>query len=202
MLMQLLKVPQLSHAPQPTAESTYEFVKPPMSKKKLALIAGGILLLLIMLFALIFSGGGEKPGYTEMKTAMQSNADALGVIEEYEKNLNYAPSKNNVALTQILIRGNYQELNTRYTKLYKPKKRFNSNPKPDVKSQETLDAAVRNNTLDTEIIDVLRDKVTKSGTYFNKARKVVVDKELSENLKTAEKDMSAILVSLDKTTSL
>ncbi len=200
--MQAPQMPQFNQAPQQAPEDLYQFEKPPMSKKKMALIGGGALLLIIMIFSLIFSGGGEKPGYTEMKTAMQSTSDALGIIDEYEKDLNYAPSKNNVALTQILIRGNYQELNTRYTKLYKPKKRFSTNPKPDAKSQETLDAAVRNNTIDTEIIDALVDKVTKSGTYFNKAKKVVIDKELSEKLKTAEKDMSAILVSLDKSTSL
>ncbi len=197
-------MPQFNQQPaQPTqpAPSPYDFPEQGTGKKKLFLMFGGVIILLILLGSVLFSGGGV-PGQVEMKNSLQATSDALGIIDEYSKDLAYAPTKNDVALTQILIRNNHQELNTRYNKLYKPKKRFNNNPKPDEKSQEVLDEARRNNTLDTEIIEVLGPKITEAGVALNAAKKVVVDKELVEILKLAEKDMQAILETLEKTNTL
>jgi len=199
MLMQVPQIPQLGQQQAP--QDLYQFEKPGTSKKKMLLIAGGVVLLLIMIGALLF-GGNEKPGQVEVKNVLQPTADALGIIDEYEKDLQYAPTKNDVALTQILIRGNYQEINTRYAKFYKPSKRFSTSPKPDTDSQEVLEDARKSNTLDTEIIEVIQPKITETQNALVKARRVVLDKELLELLKTAEKDMQAIQEALDKTNTL
>lgn len=201
MLMQVPQIPQLGQQPQQAPQDLYQFEKPATSKKKMLLIAGGVVLLLIMIGSLLFSGG-EKPGLTELKNVLQPTADTLGIIDEYEKDLQYAPTKNDIALTQILIRGNYQELNTRYSKFYKPKKRFSNSPKPDTTSQELLEEARRSNTLDTEIIEVIQPKITETQSALAKAKKVVLDKELLELIEVAEKDMQAIQNALDKTNTL
>lgn len=201
MLMQVPQIPQLGQQPQQAPQDLYQFEKPATSKKKILLIAGGVVLLLIMIGSLLFSGN-EKPGQIEVKNVLQPTADALGIIDEYEKDLQYAPTKNDVALTQILIRGNYQEINTRYAKFYKPSKRFSTSPKPDTDSQEVLEDARKSNTLDTEIIEVIQPKITETQNALVKAKRVVLDKELLELLKTAEKDMQAIQEALDKTNTL
>jgi len=197
--MQVPQIPQLGQQQAP--QDLYQFEKPGTSKKKMLLIAGGVVLLLIMIGSLLF-GGNEKPGQVEVKNVLQPTADALGIIDEYEKDLQYAPTKNDVALTQILIRGNYQEINTRYAKFYKPKKRFSTSPKPDTASQEVLEDARKSNTLDTEIIEVIQPKITETQNALVKAKRVVLDKELLELIKTAEKDMQAIQEALDKTNTL
>ncbi|MDQ5913050.1 MAG: hypothetical protein QG659_472 [Patescibacteria group bacterium] len=199
MLMQVPQIPQLGQQQAP--QDLYQFEKPGTSKKKMLLIAGGVVLLLIMIGSLLF-GGNEKPGQVEVKNVLQPTADALGIIDEYEKDLQYAPTKNDVALTQILIRGNYQEINTRYAKFYKPSKRFSTSPKPDTASQEVLEDARKSNTLDTEIIEVIQPKITETQNALVKAKRVVLDKELLELIKTAEKDMQAIQEALDKTNTL
>jgi hypothetical protein len=199
--MQVPQIPKLNQDPISQPQNLYDFPDEGANKKKLFLMIGGVILLVIILAAVLFSGGGVT-GQVEMKNSLQATSDALGIIDEYSDDLKYAPTKNDVALTQILIRNNHQELNTKYNKLYKPKKRFNSSPKPDAKSKETLDEARRNNKLDTEIIEVLRPKITEAGVAMNAAKKVVTDKELSSKLAAAEKDMQAILEMLEKTNTL
>ena len=130
-------------------------------KKKLLLFGGGILLLIILLL-LVVSGGGNKAGQQEMQSALQSTSDALGIINTYDTKLSYTPTKNDVALTEILLRGNYQKLNTLYVKTYKPKKRFSSSPLPDKLSVASLDRSDRNNTLDNDILVVLKAKAEKA----------------------------------------
>lgn len=200
MLMQP-QAPQFTPPPPQQPVNPYDFPDESGNKKKLFFMIGGVILLIILLATVLFSGGGI-PGQVEMKNSLQATSDALGIIDEYSKDLKYAQTKNDVALTQILIRNNHQELNTKYNKLYKPSKRFNNNPKPDEKSQATLDEARRNNTLDTEIIEVLAPKITEAGVALNAAKKVVVDKELAATLELAEKDMQAILETLEKTNTL
>ena len=192
---------KFSLKPKNVLQDPYNLQKPGNNKMKVALVVGGIVLLLVLLALVAFSGGGV-PGKVEMKNVLQPTSEALGIIEDYEKDLEYSPTINNVALAQILIRGNYQELNTQYNKLYKPSKRFSSNPKPDTRSQELLDESRRNNTLDTEINKVLIAKITKAENSLAKARKVVVNKKLNQQIVSAQKDMQAILEMLNKTNTL
>lgn len=201
MLMQVPQIPNFNQQPAQQPQNLYDFPDQSANKKKLFLMIGGVIALLIVIAMVFFSGGGV-PGQIEMKNSLQATSDALGIIDEYSEDLQYAPTKNDVALTQILIRNNHQELNTKYNKLYKPKKRFSSSPKPDAKSKEILDEARRNNKLDTKIIEVLRPKITEAGVAMNAAKKIVVDKELSAQLGAAEKDMQAILDTLEKTNTL
>ena len=149
-----MQLPTLGQDPQ---QSYYQ--EPAQDdKKKILLMGGGGLLIIILLLLVLFSGG-NKTGQQNMRSALQSTSDALGVIDEYDSKLKDTPTENKVALAQILLRGNFQALNEIYTKTYKPKKKFPTSPKADKASIETLDRADRNNTLDDEITKVLAVKV-------------------------------------------
>jgi len=179
---QMPQIPQLNHAGQPAQPvNPYDFVDQGPNKKKMWLMIGGGILVIIMLILVLTSGGGTP-----------------GIIDEYEDKLQFAPSKSTVALTQILIRGNYQELNTLYTKQYKPSKRFSAQPKPDKESQATLDEAVKNNSIDSEIIEILKPKIASIRKAIKSAKLTVQDKKTRDALITAEKDMQAITQALEE----
>lgn len=195
---QMPQIPQLNQAGQPAQPvNPYDFVDQGPNKKKMWLMIGGGILVIIMLILVLTSGGGT-PGQLEMKAVVQPTADTLGIIDEYEDKLQFAPSKSTVALTQILIRGNYQELNTLYTKQYKPSKRFSAQPKPDKESQATLDEAVKNNSIDSEIIDILKPKVANIRKAIKSAKLTIQDKKTRDALITAEKDMQAVTQVLEE----
>ena len=128
------------------------------SKKRMLLMIGGAILVIVLL-VLVLLGGGSKPGKQNMHDSLKSTSQALGIIDEYETKLQSTPTKNDVALTQILLRGNYQKLNTLYIKTYKASKDLSNNPKADAASITALNRSERNNTLDTDIITVLQAKI-------------------------------------------
>jgi hypothetical protein len=163
----------------------------PGSKKALLLMAGGVLLLIIII-AWLFLGTGGKPGADDMKKTVQNTSEALGIIDEYESDLQYTPTKNDVALVQILLRGNYSNLNELYNKTYKPKKKFSNSPKPDKASQTKLDAAKRNNVLDTEIITVLKPKIEAARAAAKRSYPNFTKADALNDLKTAYNDYEAI----------
>lgn len=154
MLMQLPNIGQNKNQPQ----YYYQNVPPPASKKKVFLVGAGIVALLGLLLAVVL-GGGSKAGEQDMQNALTSTSDAIGIISKYENDLRYAPTQNDVALTKILLRGNFQQLNELYNKTYKPRKKFSASPKADAGSATQLDRAKRSNTLDNEIIEALKTKV-------------------------------------------
>lgn len=136
----------------------YQMQQPDDSKKKMLLFGGGVVILLILLGLVLFGGGG-KAGQADMQSALKSTSEALGIIDGYDQDLRDTPTKNDVALTQILLRGNFQKLNDLYKKTYSPKSGFTAAGKADKASIATLDRSDRNNTLDSDILKVLNAKV-------------------------------------------
>ncbi len=185
-----MKLPDLSKQSQLGTNDYMVQADPAAEKKKLYLIIGGVIALLLVLSFLIF-GNKPTPGLAEMRGGLQATSDALGIVDEYQDKLSYAPTKNDIALTQTLLRGNFQNLNEIYN-TFKPKKRFTSNPKPDKKSTDRLDEAVRNNTIDNNIIEVLRPKITKAESELKKAKSNFTKKESSNKIQTAIDDLQSI----------
>ena len=167
------------------------------SKKKLYLIIAGVVVLVVALL-LIFTSGGSKPGQETMRKSLQATSESLGIIDEYENQLTYAPTKNDVALVKILLRGNFQKLNELYNKTYKPKKKFSSNPKVDTKSKETLDRSERNNTLDSDILKALEPKIATAKKNLTASRSSFTKKDSVDKIKVSIEDMNSIQDILNK----
>ncbi len=163
----------------------------PGSKKKMILVIAGVIVLMVAL-VMVLTSGGAPAGQVEMKQALQPAYDALGIIDGYEDKLTLAQTKNDVALSQILIRGNFQKLNEIYNTTYKPKKKFGTKPKPDTASAKILDAAERNNTLDSEIIDVLKPKIATAKKQLKLARSSVGKKSTLEKIDVSIEDLTSI----------
>lgn len=168
----------------------------PASKKKLFLIIGGVALLLIALVAILFSGG-SKAGQPEMKQSLQAMSDAIAAMDEYQEKLQVRSSQNDVALVQIIIRGNYQKLNELYAKTYNAKK-FSESPKVDEKSKEKLDAAVRNNTIDSEILIVVTEKSKQSQTYLKRAKPSFSKPDSVSSIQKSIEDFDSIQDTLNR----
>lgn len=163
MLMDFSKFTQKNQTQQ-----YYQEPPQPMSKVKIGLIAGGIIMLITLLI-LLFTSGGSKPGQADMQRSLQAMSESIGVMDEYENDLQVSSTRNDVALIQIILRGNYQKLNQLYSETYDSKK-FSSNPKPDEDSKEVLDRAVQNNTIDSEILLTLQPKIDTSEKYLKRAK--------------------------------
>lgn len=186
-----MKLPDFSQSNQLRTNDYMVSQDPGAQKKKKILIGVGIALLLIAISFVLFSGK-PTPGEIEMKRSLQATSDALGIVDEYSKELNYAPTQNDIALVQTLLRGNFQELNTLYETTFKPKQRFKTNPKPDDKSTEKLDEAVRNNTIDNTIISVLQPKITLAEKNLRLAKPLFTKNDSVKTIQTAIDDMSSI----------
>lgn len=152
---------------------------------------GGAALLLIIVGWFLFASQ-PKPGAADMKIVVQNTSESLGIIDAYEDKLQYTPTKNDIALVQILLRGNYQNLNTLYNKTYKPNKKFSNSTKPDTKSKTTLDDAKRNNLLDSEIVTVLKPKIEAARAAARRSQSSFSKPDSINKLKTAQSDYQAI----------
>ena len=167
------------------------------SKKKLILIIGGVFVVIVILI-LTLTSGGSKGGQEDMRKSLQATSDALGIMDEYEAELSYAPTKNDIALSQIIIRGNFQKLNELYTKTYKAKKKFSASPKPDKASATTLDASKRNNTLDSDIIDVLKPKIALAQKELKITKSSFSKKDSVDKINVSIADLQSIQDLLNK----
>ncbi len=176
---------------QPQNQNYYQMGSEPASKKRLYLIIAGIVVVIIAL-VLILTSGGSKPGQETMRESLQATSEALGIIDEYEGQLDYAPTQNDVALVKILLRGNFQKLNELYNTTYKPKKKFSSSPKIDTKSKETLDRSQRNNTLDSDILTTLKPKIATAKKNLTLSRSSFKKKDSSEKIKVSIEDLKSI----------
>ena len=161
------------------------------SKKKLFLIIGGVLVLLIILAFMLLSGG-SKGGQVELRKSLQSTTEALGIIDEYEDQLTLEQAKNDIALSQILIRGNFQKLNALYNSTFNPKKKFSTSPKPDSASVSSLDKSQRNNTLDADIIEVLKPKIAEAKKQLTLAKPSFSKKDSVEKINVSINDLKSI----------
>lgn len=191
-----MKLPNISKPRQlGTNDYMTEIDPSAQKKKKIFMIAGAVIV--VLLLSLVLFGNKATPGQEELRKSVQSTADALGIVDEYEKNLQYAPTKNDIALTQTLLRGNFQQLNDLYN-TFKPKKRFTSNPKPSKSSAETLDEAVRNNTIDNQIIEVLKPIISSAKRNLQTAKPSFTKKESTRTIQTAIDDMQSIAELLNR----
>lgn len=176
---------------QPTNTDPYQLNQPEEDKRKTYLmIGGGVLLIIILLWVVL--GGKPTPGEAEMKTVMQNTADSLAILDEYNKDLSFNDTKNDLALVQILVRDNYTDLNDMYKKTFKPKKRFSAAPRPDKDSEETLDSAQRANQLDSKMVEVLKVKVLNVRKALVAAKVHFSSKEKLEIITEAQQDFEAI----------
>lgn len=193
----VMKLPDISSKKQLGTNDYMVAPDPAAEKKKKILVVVGIIALLIALSFVLFSSK-PTPGQQELQLSLQPMSDALGIVDKYEKELNYAPTKNDIALTQTLLRGNFQEINTMYKKFKGKKKSFTNSPKPDTKSAETLDEAVRNNTLDNVIVVTLKPKITSAEKNLKAAKAVYTKKESKDKIQAAIDDMQSISELLDR----
>lgn len=176
---------------QPTNTDPYQLNQPEADKKKMYMMIGGGILLVIMLLWVVL-GGKATPGEAEMKNVVKNTSESLAILDKYNKDLSFNDAKNDLALVQILVRDNYTDLNTMYTKTFKPKKRFSTAPQPDADSKETLDSAQRSNQLDSKMVEVLKLKVLNVRKALVAAKVHFSSKEKLEILTEAQQDFEAI----------
>jgi len=167
-----------------------------LNTKKIFLILGGVGIILISL--LLLFGGSPPKGQPQMKKSLQATTDALGIADEYLKDLNYPPAKNDVAQIQIILRGNRQVLNDLYKKTFKQKKSFGGSAKPDKNSIDSLDTAKKNNTLDSEIFDVLKPKIIVAKKQLMLARTGFSKNDSIKKINNAIDDLNSIEDILDR----
>ena len=101
-----------------------------------------------------------------------------------------------MALVKILLSGNYEKLITLYKDTYSKKASFAKSPKADAASKRTLDAAVKNDTLDSEIADVLSPKIITARKKLITSKPNFKDKNdigLITNVQTSYESVSDIL---------
>jgi len=170
---------------------------PAAEKKKKILYGAGIGAVLIALL-LVLTSSKPQPGQPQMQAALQSTADALGITLDYTSKLTYAPTEDDVALTQTLLRGNYQALNTMYNKAFKPNKMFPPTPKSDKASVAKLDESVRNNTIDNDISTVLLPKIVSAEQNLEKAKPLFTNKDSVQKIQTGIDAMKSIEKTLNQ----
>ena len=192
-----MKLPDL--AKKQTLGSNDYFVEQDPDAKKKKFIIGGIIAVVIIALVLILTGGQTPAGQAEMRASLQATSAALAVINKYNDKLQYSITRNDVSLTRSLLQGNFQELNTLYNKTYSPKKKFSaSSPKLDKTSQSTLDAADRNNSLDTAILTVLKPKITTAEKNLKLAAPSFTKKDSVDKIKSAIADLDSIQDTLNR----
>lgn len=169
----------------------YQVPNNPGVKKKLILFGAGVTVLLVAL-VLVLTSGGSNAGQESMQKSLQSTSEALGIIDEYESKLTHSPTKNDVALVQILLRGNFEKINELYTTTYKPKKKISNSPKVDSDSKETLDRSLRNNTLDSDILTELEPKIIAARKQLTETRSSFKKRDSVEKIKVSIEDLSSI----------
>lgn len=160
-------------------------------KKKTIILFGGVFIILLLGALLLFGGGEDNSGKISMQNSVEATGDALGIIDTYQETLQYAPTKNDVALVQIILRGNYQKLNNLLVETY-DEKALTESPEPDEDSKESLDRAVRNNTIDNDIIEILSPKIETALQSLTEASADFTSSDTLDILKTSAEDFQSI----------
>lgn len=175
----------------PTTPNPYQMPQAPDNRKKLFMMAGGAVVIVLLLIWLVF-GGKSTGGQTDMQSLMQNTSDAIGALDDYQSQLASSGTKNDMALSLIILRGSYQNLNELYTKTYKPKKKFSQSPQPDSTSKKALDEAARDNKLDSAIVELLKTKVNNAYQALQKTKPNFKKKSSVETLKNADTDLKSV----------
>ncbi len=183
---------------QPQNEDPYVIPQPGSDKKKQGILMfGGLAVILLILGMLIF-GGKSAGGEVQMKSVIDETGESIGVISEYDTKLKSLDAQNDIALVQIILRGNYQKLGDLYKETYGKKKTVPSSPKPDANSIEILDAAVTNDTIDTEIFEVLSPKISSASKSLGLAKSNFTKADSLEAITTAQTDFESLTSILNK----
>lgn len=183
---------------QPQAENPYIIPQPGSNKKKTSLLMfGGLAVVLLLLGLLLF--GGKKPGGQEsMLTAVNSTGEALGAIHDYSKELKTSSAQNNIALTNIILTGNYQSLGSLYHTTYNKKQAFSSSLRATLADQKVLEQAVQNDTMDTELPALLQQKVATVESALTKAKPNFTSTQSRTTITTAQTDYASLADILQK----
>lgn len=144
---------------KPQNDNPYIIPQPGEDNKKTTFMMFGGLGLLVILLFIVLTSGGSPAGSTDLKSAVQQTSDAIGVVNEYDKHIKGQSAQNDIAQIKIILTGNYNKLIALYKDSYDPKASFSGAPKPDGASIKTLDSAVKNDTVDSEIVSVLKPKI-------------------------------------------
>lgn len=181
----------------PQNPDPYAIPPPGADKKKLFLMFGGVLALLVLL-AFVLLGGGGNEGQTSMRSSLQNTSDSIGILNEYIGDINNTGLQNDLSLSLILLRGNQQSMNDLYKKTFPSARSFPRSPKPDDTSKEKLDAAKRNNVLDSEIITVLREKTQAASRSLAQAKQHFTSSSSREIITNSQEDLDQVYEILDK----
>lgn len=183
---------------QPQNEDPYVIPQPGSDKKKQAILMFGGLAIILLILAMLIFGGKSAGGEVQMKSVIDETGESIGVITEYNTKLKSLDAQNDIALVQIILRGNYQKLGDLYKETYGKKKAVPSSPKPDTDSLETLDAAVTNDTIDTEIFEVLSPKIANASRSLSLAKSNFTKADSLEVITTAQTDFESLTSILNK----
>ena len=166
-------------------------------KKKKIIMFGGIAVVVLLGSMLLFGGKKDTGGQLSMQKSLASTNEALGVIEDYQEKLNYAPTKNDIANIRLILTGNYQKLTILYEATYQGKKP-SANVKSDPDSIEKLDRSVRNNTVDNDIFTVLKPKIEASQSLLEQSAIDIKTPSAIKVLKDSINDYDSIISVIDK----
>jgi|GEM_PF-3554005 len=195
-ILMVMKLPSIT-SKKPLGTNDYLTQQDPNAKKKLYFMIGGVVVLLLLI-VLLFSGKSTPAGQASMKKGIQASSEALGVINKYGDGVKQSMNQNDVSLTSSLLQSNFKDLNSIYSKTYKPKKKLSSSPTLDAKSKATLDAAIRDNTLDTDIIIVLQAKVQTAETSLRATKPYITSKQSADKIQSAINDLDSIQDTLSR----
>lgn len=183
---------------KPQNPDPYEIPQPGAEKKRTNILMFGGLALVVLLLGLVLFGGGEKAGRQDMLSATETVGESLGTITAYERDLQTTPAKNDMALIKVILRGSYQNLGTVYKDTYDEKKSFSGSPKPNETSIAALEAAVKNDTVDAELVDALKPQLLSAQRSLIKAKPSIKSKASLAKVVTVQTDLTSVVEILEK----
>lgn len=183
---------------KPQNPDPYEIPQPGASNKRTSLLMFGGVALILLLLGLVLFSGGDSAGKQDMLDATEGVGESIGTIQTYERDLKTTPVKNNMALIKVILRGSYQNLGTVYKDVYDEKKSFSNSPKPDATTITTLEAAVKNDTVDTEIVGTLKPQLLKAQRSLIKAKGNITGSASRAKIATVQDDISSVIEILNK----
>ena len=183
---------------QPQNPDPYVIPQPGQDKKKTTLLMFGGLAIVVILLAMMIFGGKSAGGQADMLSVMNQTGSALGAIKTYGPKAKNSTTQTHLSVINILLSGNYNTLGTLYKKTYDKKKKFLSSPVTDPATAQKLDAAVKNDTLDSEIISILKPKITIAQRSLLRAKPNFTGPSSSKTINTAITDYQSISDILNK----
>lgn len=183
---------------KPQNPDPYEIPQPGADKKRANLLMFGGLALVLLLLGLVLFSGGETAGRQDMLDATESIGESVGTIQSYEGDIKTIPVQNDIALIKVILRGGYQNLGGVYKDVYDEKKSFTNSPKPSESATTTLEAAVKNDTVDSEIVDVLEPQLLNAQRSLIKAKASISGETSRAKILTVQNDLASVIEILEK----